>query len=51
MKHVITDDVNVNVRVDIPTEELEGLVEKVVDGTITIIVVATVAHIFKEWVT
>lgn len=37
--------------VDIPTEDLKDLVDKVVDGAITVIVVSTVAHIFKEWFT
>lgn len=50
MKHKFVDDanVNVNVDVDLPTEELEDLVDKVVDGAVTIIVVATAAHILRK---
>lgn len=49
MKH--RHDADVNLTVDISTENLEDLVDKVVDGAITIIVVATAAHIFKELIT
>jgi hypothetical protein len=39
-----------NVTVELPTKELEGLVDKVVDGAITIIATATVAYILGKWV-
>ncbi len=48
MKHKLTEDVNVNVKIDVPVEDLENLIDKVVDGAITIVAVATVAHIFKK---
>lgn len=51
MKHIIADDVNVNLHVDIPAEDLGTLIDKAVDGAVTIIAVATVAHILKKWVT
>lgn len=51
MKHVITEDVNVNLHVDIPAEDLGNLIDKAIDGAITIITVATVAHILKGWLT
>jgi hypothetical protein len=51
MKHTIKEDVNVNANVNIPTDELESLVDHIVDGAVTIIVVATAAHIFRRWVT
>lgn len=44
MKHKFEDDVNVNIHVDIPVDEI-------VDGVVTIIVVATAAHILRRWVT
>lgn len=51
MKHTFVDDANVKVNVELPTEELEDLVDKVVDGAITIIAAATVAHILRKWLT
>jgi hypothetical protein len=50
MKHRLVDDanVNVNVDVDLPIEELGELVDKIVDGVVTVIAVATVAHIFRN---
>lgn len=50
MKHKFTDDVNVNLTVKLPTEDLEQLIDKVVDGAVTIIAVVTAAHIFRKWV-
>lgn len=49
MKHKIADDVNVNLNVDIDTQNLATLVDKIVEGAVTIIVVATTAHIFRKW--
>lgn len=49
MKHYLTDDVNINLRVDIPTQELETLVDKVADAVIMVIAAATVAHIAKSF--
>jgi hypothetical protein len=53
MKHVITDDidVNVNLNVDIPAEELADLIDKATDAVVVIVVVATAAHIFRKWAT
>lgn len=51
MRHKFVDDANVNVNVELPTEELEDLVDKVVDGVVTIITAATVAHILRKWLT
>lgn len=53
MRHRFVDDanVNVNVDVDLPTEELEDLVDKIVDGVVTIIAATTVAHILRKWLT
>lgn len=55
MKHKFIDDVNananVNVTLDIPTQELENLIEKITDSAITIIVVASTAHILRKWMT
>lgn len=47
VKHTIADDVNVNVKVDIPAEDLGDLIDKVVDAAITITVVVTAAQIVK----
>lgn len=46
MKHEHSD---INVKVDIPTEDLEDLVDTITNSAITIIVVATAAHILKKW--
>lgn len=53
MKHKFVDDatVDVNVNLDIPTEELGSLVDKVTESAVTIIVVATAAHILRKWLT
>lgn len=51
MKHKIADDINVNLNIDIPAEDLGDLIDKVVDGAVTIIAVATVAHILRKWLT
>lgn len=48
MKHIFVDDANVNVKVELPTEELGDLVDQIVDGVVTIIVVASVAHILRK---
>jgi hypothetical protein len=48
MKHVIADDINVNVKIDIPADDLEQVIDKVTDAAVTIIIVATGAHIFKR---
>lgn len=50
MKLNIADDVNANVRVvhEIPTQDLEDLIEKATDAVVTIIGVYTVAQIFKS---
>lgn len=48
MRHKIADDVNVNVRVDIPAEDLADLIELATSSILTIIAAATVAHIFKQ---
>jgi hypothetical protein len=47
MKHKLVDDVNVNIKVDIPAQDLEDLIDKAVDAAITITVVVTVAQIVK----
>lgn len=51
MKHTIADDVNVNVNIGIPAQDLEDLINQVVDATITITVVVTVAQIVKSYFT
>lgn len=49
MKHQIADDVNVKLHVDVDTQELGDLVDKVVDGTVKIIVIYTVSQIFRSY--
>lgn len=53
MKHEFKDELRIKVdhEHEIQTDVIEELIEKVVDGAVTIIVVATAAHIFRRWVT
>lgn len=51
MKHKIADDVNVNVNVELPTQDLEGLIDKATEAVVVIIATYTVAHILKSWLT
>jgi hypothetical protein len=51
MKHQFVDTANVDVNVKMSIEDSEQIIDKVVDGAVTIIAVATVAHIFRKWVT
>lgn len=48
MRHKIVDDANVNVRVDIPAEDLADLIECARDAVLTIIAANTAAYIFKQ---
>lgn len=48
MKHKIADDVNVNVSVDIPTEDLGDLIVSVVDGALILMGASVVAHLLKK---
>lgn len=45
MKHQITDDVNVNVKVDIPSQDLEDLIDAAVNGVVKVLVVWTASKI------
>lgn len=45
MKHQLSD---VNVKVDIPTQDLERLIDKVTESAIMIIATVTAAHILKQ---
>jgi hypothetical protein len=49
MKLKIDDDANVSVNVEhgIPTDDIQDVIDKVVDGAITVIVVGTIAQIIK----
>ena len=49
MRHKIADDVNVNVHIDIPAEDLVDLIECAKDAALTIIAASTVAYIFKQF--
>lgn len=50
VKHKITDDVNVNLNITLPKEDLEQLIDKVTESVVVIIAAATVAHIFRRLV-
>lgn len=52
MKHKIDDEVRVRVthEHDIPIEEVEDLIGKVVEGAVIIIAAATVASVIKKLV-
>jgi hypothetical protein len=46
MKHHHTADINVNV--ELPTQDLEDLIDKATEAVITIIVAYTAAHLLKS---
>lgn len=48
VKHKIADDVDVNLRIDLPTQDLEDLVDKITESVLVMIAAATVAHILKQ---
>lgn len=47
MKH--HHDADVNIKVDIPTQDLENLIDKATEAAVTIIVTYTVSQIFKSF--
>lgn len=53
MKHEFKDELRIKVdhEHEIPLEEVHDLVDKIVDGAVTIIAVATTAHILRKWLT
>lgn len=53
MKHEFKDTLHITVdhEHEIQTDVVEELIDKVVDGAITIIAVATAAQILRRWLT
>jgi hypothetical protein len=47
VKH--SHDVQADVNLHIPKEDIEDVIDKVTDSVITIVVVSTFAHLFKKW--
>ena len=41
-------DVNANVKLDIPVEDIEQVIDKITDAALVIIAASTVAYIFKQ---
>jgi hypothetical protein len=50
--HVIIDkaDTDVDLNVNVPTEEIGRLVEQIRDGVVTVVVAITVSAIVRRWV-
>lgn len=48
MKHQLKDDINVNLNLDIPTKDVEVLVDHVADAVIKVAVVLTACRIVKS---
>lgn len=48
MKHKIQDDVEVNVNFEVPTQDLEALIDKVTESAVVIITAITVGSILKS---
>lgn len=49
MKHVHShEDVDMNINVELPTQDLEDLIDKATDAAITIITVYTIGHVFRS---
>lgn len=53
MKHQFADELRIKVvhEHEVQVDEVDALVDKVVEGAVTIIAVGTAAYIFKEWLT
>lgn len=48
MKHKIQDAVEVNINLEVPTQDLEGLIDKVTESALTIVVAVTIGGILKS---
>lgn len=46
MKHV--HDADLTVKIDVPTQDLEDLIDKVTNAAVTIIVIGTAAQVVKS---
>lgn len=44
----INDDVNINVNVEFPAQDLEDLIDRVTESIMAIVLVTTVSHIVKS---
>lgn len=42
-------EADVTVNVELPTDEIENIVDKIVDGAVTVICVATAASLIWKW--
>lgn len=51
MKLKLDEAVDVNINVDIPVDDIGDVLDKATETVVTIIVVATAAHILRKWVT
>lgn len=49
MKHQHSADVNI--RIDIPKDDIESVIDKVTESVVIIVAVTTAAHILRRWVT
>jgi hypothetical protein len=51
LHHIIIDkaDTDVDLNVNVPTEEIGVLVDKIRDGVVTIVVAITVSAIVRRW--
>lgn len=49
MKLKLDEDVNANLNIVIPKDDLVDLIDEVTGAALTIIAAATVAHIFKKF--
>jgi hypothetical protein len=49
MKH--NHEAKVDINLDIPTTDIDYLIDRITTSVITIIAVSTAAHIFRKWVT
>jgi len=48
MRHKFPDQINIAVDVDLPTQDLEDLLDKVADTALVVIGALTVSHILKK---
>lgn len=48
MKHTIADDINVNLNIDIPSEDVIDIIDKVTESALAIIAAVTAAYVLKS---
>ena len=48
MRHKITEDVTVQLKLELPIADADHLIDKIVNGALVVITASAVAHILKQ---